>query len=108
MPSSWGKLSGMPDRDVETIRSRAKFVATLRRVADAIERKEPVRMQVAGKRFLAPVTAAFSIEHEVEGAHEELELQLRWRTTSEEQRPSSGKPAKRKVAKRRKAGRSRR
>jgi amphi-Trp domain-containing protein len=98
----------MTDRDVETIRSRARFVATLRRVADAIERKEPVRIQVAGKRLLAPVTATLSIEHEVEGANEELELQLRWQTTSEKQQPPAFKPTKRKVAKRRKAGRSKR
>lgn len=92
----------MPDRDVETIRSRAKFVATLRRVADAIERNEPVRIQVAGKRLLAPATATLSIEHEVEGAHEELELQLRWQTTSEEPTPSAVKPNKRKRTKPRK------
>ncbi len=98
----------MPDRDVETIRSRAKFVAALRRVADSIERKEPVRIQVAGKRFLAPPTATLSIEHEVEGAHEELELQLRWQTASEDQQPSALEPIKRKPAKRRKTARSKR
>ena len=70
----------MPDRDVETIHSRAKFIATLRRVADALERREPVRIQVAAKRFIVPDDATFSVEHEVEGKDEELELQLRWRS----------------------------
>lgn len=74
----------MADRDVESIRSRAKFVETLRRVADAIERREPVRIQVASKRFLVPVDAELSIEHEVQAAAEELELQLRWRNDAAE------------------------
>jgi amphi-Trp domain-containing protein len=96
----------MADRDVETIRSRAKFVATLRRVADAIERKEPVRIQVAGKRFAAPAAATMSVEHEVEGEDAELELQLRWQVGDEAASPSGAKapkrkaPARRKVAKR--------
>lgn len=68
----------MADRDVESIRSTAQFVSTLRRVADALEGNEAVRIQVAGKRFLVPAQAELSIEHEVEGEHEELELQLRW------------------------------
>ena len=93
----------MADRDVETIRSRAKFVATLRRVADAIERKEPVRIQVAAKRFAIPVNATLSIEHEVEGADEELELQLRWQNTGDEAPPpSAAKARKRKAPARRK------
>ena len=74
----------MADRDVESIRSRAKFVETLRRVADAIERREPVRIQVASKRFLVPTEAELSIEHEVDGPDEELELQLRWRNDAAE------------------------
>jgi amphi-Trp domain-containing protein len=82
----------MPDRDVETIRSRAKFIATLRRVADALESGTPVRIQVAAKRFIVPATAKLSVEHEVEGAEEELELQLSWRNT---EAPPPRKPAKR-------------
>ncbi len=70
----------MGDRDVERDVSREQFVATLRRVADAVESGEGVRIQVAGKRFTVPATADLSIEHEAEGGEEELELQLRWRT----------------------------
>jgi amphi-Trp domain-containing protein len=70
----------MADRDVERDVSPAEFVATLRRVADAIESGEGVRIQVAGKRFTVPASAALSIEHESDGDDEELELQLRWRT----------------------------
>jgi amphi-Trp domain-containing protein len=72
----------MADRDVETIRSRAEFVATLRRVADALEQEQPVRIQVAAKRFTIPADAQLSIEHEVEGQDEELELQLSWRNAA--------------------------
>jgi amphi-Trp domain-containing protein len=69
----------MRERDVEVVKSRAKFVNTLRRVADAIEHGKPVRIQVAGKRFLVPPGAALSVEHEVSGGAEELELQFKWR-----------------------------
>lgn len=59
--------------------SKDEFVATLRRVADALESGQGVRIQVAGKRFTIPAGAALSIEHEADGGDEELELQLRWR-----------------------------
>jgi amphi-Trp domain-containing protein len=68
----------MTDRDVEKVQDRTQFVATLRRLADAIEQGEPFRIQVAGQRFVVPDAAELSIEHEVEGNQEELELQLRW------------------------------
>jgi len=71
----------MADRDVERDCSTADFVATLRRVADALERGESVRIQVAGRRFTVPAAAALSIEHEVEGGEEELELQLKWKSS---------------------------
>ena len=69
----------MSDRDAERSCSKEEFIATLRRVADALESKEPVRIQVLGKRFTVPAGATFSIEHEVEGGEAELELQARWR-----------------------------
>jgi amphi-Trp domain-containing protein len=68
----------MSDRDVERDCTTATFVESLRRLADALERGEPFRIQVAGKRFVVPQGAALSIEHEVEGDDEELEFQLRW------------------------------
>ncbi len=70
----------MADRDVERDVNKAEFVATLRRVADAIESGQGVRIQVAGKRFTVPASAALSIEHEAAGGNEELELQLRWQS----------------------------
>jgi len=69
----------MSDRDVERNMTTAQFVATLRRIADALEGDDTVRIQVAGKRFTIPKTATLSIEHEAEGGDEELELQLRWK-----------------------------
>jgi amphi-Trp domain-containing protein len=85
----------MANRDVEIIRSKATFVATLRRVADAIEQGEPVRIQIASKRFNIPQSAELSIEHEVEGRDEEVELQLRWRNGAAAKRASKRKPASR-------------
>jgi amphi-Trp domain-containing protein len=68
----------MADRDVERVVGAKQFAAALRRVADAVERGEPFQMQVLNERFTVPATAEFSIEHEVAGGAEELELQLRW------------------------------
>jgi len=70
----------MADRDVEKDCSKDYFVDTLRRLADALERDEPFRVQVAGKRFTVPGSATLSVEHEAEGGAEELELQLSWRS----------------------------
>lgn len=68
----------MADRDVEKLHHRESFIATLRRLADALEAGEPFRIQVMNARFVVPADATLSIEHEVEGRDEELELQLRW------------------------------
>lgn len=68
----------MADRDVERDCTTEIFVDTLRRLANALEQGTPFRIQVAGKRFTVPSTATLSIEHEVEGKNEELEMQLRW------------------------------
>lgn len=70
----------MSDRDVERNMTTAQFVATLRRIADALEGDETVRIQVAGKRFSIPKSATLSVEHEADGGNEELELQLRWKS----------------------------
>jgi len=72
-------LPAMADRDVERNCTTETFVETLRRLADALERGEAFRVQVQGARFSVPRGAELSIEHEVAGDEEELELQLRWR-----------------------------
>ncbi|MBL9101917.1 MAG: amphi-Trp domain-containing protein [Myxococcales bacterium] len=69
----------MSERDVERNCTRQSFIETLRRLADALERDEPFRVQVAGQRFTVPGDASLSIEHEAGDGEEELELQLRWR-----------------------------
>ena len=68
----------MSERDVERSCTPKQFIATLRRLADGLEAGKSFRIQVVGKRFTVPADAALSIEHEVEGDDEELELQLRW------------------------------
>lgn len=72
----------MTERDVERESSKTQFIETLRRIADALEGEEPFRIQVVNKRFTVPADAELSIEHEVEGVQEELELQLKWKTPS--------------------------
>ncbi len=66
-------------RDLEKTVTREEFVAKLRRLADAIEAGKPFVIQVAGERIAVPLQADISIEHEREGASEELEFQLKWR-----------------------------
>lgn len=68
----------MPNRDLTRTYSRAQFVAKLRRLADAIESERPFTIQVAGERLHIPAQAAFNIEHERNGAQQELEFQLVW------------------------------
>ena len=70
-------------RDIERTYSRAQFVAKLRRLADAIEAKEPFTIQVASERLRVPADAAFNVEHERGGGVDEIEFQVRWPTSSD-------------------------
>ncbi len=72
-------LRPMADRDVERDCSTERFIESLRRVADALERGESFRIQVAGARFTVPADARLSIEHEASEGENELELQLKWK-----------------------------
>jgi amphi-Trp domain-containing protein len=65
-------------RDIERIYETADVVAKLRRLADALERGDSFRIQIAGERFRVPKRAQFSIEHEREDDEEEVEFQLKW------------------------------
>jgi amphi-Trp domain-containing protein len=69
-------------RDLERTYSRAQFVAKLRRLADALEAEGGFTIQVAGERLRIPADAVFNIEHEREGAREELEFQLKWQSST--------------------------
>jgi len=75
----------MAERDVERNYSIADFAAKLRRLADALERAEPFRIQVAGERIYVPRRAEISVEHEREGDTEEVEFQLKWRIEEAEE-----------------------
>jgi amphi-Trp domain-containing protein len=79
-------LMNMPkkhDRDLERTYSRRQFVEKLRRLADALELEKPFVIQVAGERLRIPASATFNIEHEREGAENELEFQLIWTDESD-------------------------
>lgn len=65
-------------RDVTKAYSAKQFVTKLRRLADAIENDERFRIQVAGERVSIPSHATISVEHERDGADEEVEFQIRW------------------------------
>lgn len=66
------------DREVEKAYSIKQTAAKLRRLADSMESGKPFRIQVAGERICVPASAVFNIEHEREGASEELEFQFKW------------------------------
>lgn len=66
------------NRDLERTYSRAQFVAKLRRLADALESREPFSIQIAGERLRVPANTVFNIEHERAGGVQEVEFQLRW------------------------------
>lgn len=75
----------MAERDIERDVSVDYFVGTLRRLADAIERGEPFRIQVANRRFVVPAGARRVVEHEVADGREELALELQWAAANEEE-----------------------
>ena len=72
------------DRDIERFYSTHDVVAKLRRLADALEKEKPFRIQIAGERIRVPARAVFSIEHEREEGKEEIEFQLSWTNDAED------------------------
>ena len=71
-------MTGKLDRDIEKSYSQSDFVDKLRRLADAIENDEKFEIQIAGERIYVPARAEFTIEHEREDGHEEIEFQIKW------------------------------
>ena len=67
------------ERDIEKTYSNKDFVSKLRRLADAIENGKRFEIQIAGERIYVPIRAEFNIEHEREGAEEEIEFQIKWK-----------------------------
>ena len=65
-------------RDVEKAYPKKDFIAKLRRLADALERDQPFRLQIAGQRIAVPKQAVINIEHERGTQDEEIEFQLKW------------------------------
>ena len=74
-------MSSSSDRDLERTYSRAQFVAKLRRLADSLETGRAFTIQIAGERLRIPTDAVFNIEHERAEGDEELEFQLKWRSS---------------------------
>jgi amphi-Trp domain-containing protein len=73
-----GEMGKKKERDVEKDCPAARFAATLRRLADAIEQGKRFSIQIAGERVSVPAGAVFSIEHEREGSEEEIEFGVSW------------------------------
>ena len=60
------------------MRPTSQFIDKIRRLADALESGESFRIQIANERVTIPADAVINIEHEREGASEEIEFQLKW------------------------------
>jgi len=82
-------MKRLKTRDVEKTYPVGEFVTKLGRLADALGSGRAFTISVAGERLRIPADARFNIEHEREGASEELEFQLKWKRAS--------KPARRKA-----------
>jgi len=65
-------------RDIEKSYSTSEFISKLRRLADSLESGKKFEIQIAGERIYVPVRAEVNIEHEREGAEEEIEFQIKW------------------------------
>lgn len=70
----------MSERDVEKNVPKERFIETLRRVADALEKGEGFRIQVAGERISIPADCELLVEHERADGVDEVELQFRWKS----------------------------
>ena len=68
----------MSGRDVEKNVPKDRFVETLRRIADALEKGESFRIQVADERSTVPADCELLVEHERDDEIDEIELQFRW------------------------------
>lgn len=71
-------MNSETERDVEKTYPLPDFIAKLRRLADALEQGKRFEIQIAGQRVLVPVRAICNIEHERQGASEEIEFQIKW------------------------------
>lgn len=71
-------MNSKPERDMEKAYPLPEFIAKLRRLADALEQGKRFEIRIAGETISVPVRAICNIEHEREGASEEIEFQIKW------------------------------
>ena len=67
------------NRDVEKEYSHQENIQKLERLLECMKENKPFEIQVAGERIYVPISAVFSVEHEVSGGEEELEFQFKWK-----------------------------
>lgn len=68
----------MSERDVEKNVPKERFIETLRRIADALEKGESFRIQIENERITVPADCELLVEHERDDEVDEVELQFRW------------------------------
>jgi len=67
--------------EVKRAYSPKAIAQKLRRLADAVEKRKPFHIQIAGECVRVPVDAVMIVEHERKADSEELEFELKWRRT---------------------------
>jgi amphi-Trp domain-containing protein len=72
------------DRDVDVVHDLPSFVAELRRLADALESGTAFTIHLDGEDVTIPDDAQFSIAHEREDGEVELEFQVTWSSSEDE------------------------
>ncbi|MDX2177567.1 MAG: amphi-Trp domain-containing protein [Candidatus Sumerlaeia bacterium] len=89
-------------RDIEKNYPRKRFVAMLRRFADAIEAGKPVVVTVGANKVKVPADAVFGIEHDSTAKKGELEFEIEWSNAPAKKEPAkkaaAAKPAAKKPA----------
>jgi len=66
-------------RDVTKKYPVKQFINKIRRLADGLETGEQFIIQIANERIRVPKPAIVTIEHERDGAGEEIEFQITWK-----------------------------
>jgi amphi-Trp domain-containing protein len=70
-----------PRRDIEKDYPLPQFIEKLLRLAEALESGQRFEIQIAGERIYVPVRAQYNLEHEKGDDEEEIEFQIKWKTS---------------------------
>ena len=67
------------EKEIEKCYSGKTAAAKLRRLADSLENNKAFQIQIAGERIHIPPGATVEFEYCLDGADEEVEIEVKWR-----------------------------